>query len=33
MKGTRGDTGKTLEEFNALPVAERKALMEKYGIA
>jgi hypothetical protein len=32
LKGTRGDTGITLEEFNALPVAKRGALIEKYGI-
>lgn len=32
VRGTRGDTGLTLAEFNAKPVAERKALMEKFGI-
>lgn len=32
VSGTKGDTGLTLEEFNALPVAKRKGLIEKYGI-
>lgn len=32
VAGSRGDTGLTLAEFNAKPVAERRALMEKYGI-
>ena len=32
VQGTRGDTGLTLEEFNALPVAKRKGLIDKYGI-
>ena len=31
--GTKGDTGLTLEEFNALPVAKRGAMMQKYGIS
>lgn len=33
VSGTKGDTGLSLEEFNALPVVKRKALMEKYGIS
>lgn len=33
VAGSRGDTGLSLEEFNALPVAKRKALIEKFGIA
>lgn len=32
IRGTKGDTGLTLEEFNALPVAKRAALIEKHGI-
>lgn len=32
VKGTKGDTGLTLAEFNAKPVAERRALMEKFGV-
>ena len=32
VQGTKGDTGLTLEEFNALPVAKRKGLIEKFGI-
>lgn len=33
VKGTKGDTGLTLDEFNALPVAKRALLIEKHGIA
>lgn len=33
VQGSKGDTGLTLEEFNALPVSKRKGLIEKYGIA
>ena len=33
VSGTRGDTGLSLEEFNALPVMKRKALIDKYGIS
>lgn len=32
VRGNKGDTGLTLAEFNKLPVAERRALMEKYDI-
>lgn len=33
VKGSKGDTGLTLAEFNKLPVAERRSLMEKFGIS
>lgn len=33
VSGTKGDTGLSLEEFNALPVLKRKTLIDKYGIA
>lgn len=32
VRGAKGDTGKTLEEFNALPVAQRRQLIEKFDI-
>lgn len=33
VTGSKGDTGLTLEEFNALPVSKRGALMKQYGIS
>lgn len=32
LKGSKGDTGLTLEEFNALPVAKRGELIKKFGL-
>lgn len=32
IRGAKGDTGKTLEEFNALPVVQRKQLIDKFDI-
>lgn len=33
LKGTKGDTGLTLAEFNALPVAKRGELIKRYGLS